>query len=100
MVQLILEAADDIVAVRFNAHHPYIIAAACLSGMIALWDLSVHAGLLKGTKAKWATRASAGTPIVVPVAATLENYPFHTKRLEWTPTSVEVNCLISIFPDG
>ena len=94
---MILEAAEDIVTVRFNSQHPYIIAAACLSGMIVLWDLSPHAGLLKGVKSKWSTRASAGTPVIVPVAATLENYPALTRRIEWTPSSVEVCYLYDQF---
>lgn len=32
-----------------------------------------------------------GTPVIVPTSATLENYPMSSKRIEWAPSSVEVN---------
>lgn len=87
---MILEAADDILAVKFNAQYPYIIGASCLSGMIAVWDLTPYANYIKPKKGKWGMRAM-GTPIVVPTSATLENYPMNSKRIEWAPSSVEVN---------
>jgi len=96
--QLILEAADDILSVRFNVQHPCIIAASLLSGMIVVWDLSDHLSLLKENvksklfgKVKKIDTAQVGPITVVPVAATLENYPFHTKRICWAPSSVEVH---------
>ena len=101
--QLILEAADDILSVRFNVQHPCIIAASLLSGMIVVWDLSDHLSLLKENvksklfgKVKKIDTAQVGPITVVPVAATLENYPFHTKRICWAPSSVEVNLIKSI----
>ncbi|KZS16381.1 WD repeat-containing protein [Daphnia magna] len=87
---IILEAPDDILAIRFNNQHPYILAASCHSGMIVVWDVSSHAMLLKGPKNKWQqVRQKEATPIVVPVAATLENYPCTSRRIEWTTGSVE-----------
>lgn len=65
--------------------------------MIAVWDLAPHTALLKGTKTKWSMR-NPGIQTLVPVAATLENYPCHSKRLEWTPSSaVEVHISLMNF---
>lgn len=96
-----MEAADDILSVRFNVQHPCVLAASCHSGMIVVWDLSEHLTLLKGAvkgkqifgnlKTKILQVQGKVAPIiVVPAAATLENYPFHTKRISWAPSSVEV----------
>ncbi|XP_046439189.1 dynein axonemal intermediate chain 3-like isoform X1 [Daphnia pulex] len=87
---IILEAPDDILCIRFNHHHPYVLAASCHSGMIVVWDVSGYVALMKGPKNKWQqVRAKEITPVVIPVAATLENYPCTSKRIEWTPNSVE-----------
>lgn len=89
--KIILEAPDDILCIRFNHHHPYVLAASCHSGMIVVWDVSGYVSLMKGPKNKWQqVRAKEITPVVIPVAATLENYPCTSKRIEWTPNSVEV----------
>jgi len=91
LCQIILEAPDDILCIRFNHHHPYVLAASCHSGMIVVWDVSGYVSLMKGPKNKWQqVRAKETTPVVIPVAATLENYPCTSKRIEWTPSSVEV----------
>ena len=59
--------------------------------MIVVWDISSYIQLIKGPKNKWQqVRAKEVTPVLVPVAATLENYPCTSKRIEWTPNSVEV----------
>ena len=86
---IILEAPDDILDIRFNLMHPYVLAASCHSGMIVVWDISTHAGLIKGGRPKWMARPKE-TPVVIPIAATLENYPCTSKRIEWAPGSVEV----------
>lgn len=86
-----MEAPDDILAIRFNNQHPYILAASCHSGMIVVWDISTHAMLIKGLKNKWQNaHQKDAAPVVVPVAATLENYPCTSRRIEWTTGSVEV----------
>ena len=99
--QLILEAADDVLSVRFNVQHPCVIAASLLSGMIVVWDLSDHLSLLKENvksklfgKIKKIETTRVAPITVVPAAATLENYPFHTKRICWAPSSVEVQIRI------
>jgi hypothetical protein len=65
--------------------------------MIVVWDISNYVTVIKGPKNKWQqVRAKEVTPVVVPVAATLENYPCTSKRIEWTPNSVEVTLSASI----
>lgn len=57
--------------------------------MIVVWDTSAQAALIKGIKNKAAVRPKE-PPVIVPAAATLENYPCTSRRLEWAPNSVEV----------
>lgn len=87
--KIILEAPDDILAVKFNPLQPYIIVASCHTGMIVVWDISYYASLVRDTSTSWASRPTE-TPVLVPIAATLENYPCTSKRLDWAPSSVEV----------
>ena len=87
-MKIILEAPDDVLTLKINPHLPYVITASCHTGMIVVWDVSPHFGIIKGIALK--KRSEITMPIVVPVAATLENYPCTSKRLHWAPASVEV----------
>ena len=50
LLQLLLEAPDDIMSFRFSPTDPNIIVGGCLNGQVVLWDISQHADRLKAQR--------------------------------------------------
>ena len=50
LLQLLLEAPDDIMSFKFSPTDPNIIVGGCLNGQVVLWDVSRHAERLKAPR--------------------------------------------------
>ena len=48
--QVLLEAPDDVTCFKFCPTNPNIVAAGCLNGQVAVWDISDYSDKLTNTK--------------------------------------------------
>ena len=50
VLQLLLEAPDDIMSFKFSPTEPHIIAGGCVNGQLVMWDISAHEERLKAPR--------------------------------------------------
>lgn len=103
--QLMLEAPQDVLALRFNPSQPHIIAGGLYNGQVLVWDFSKAEHLISKGKAKHASSSKSGgnnrqhdepPKQIPPVKPTFVSYIDASHRrpvadLLWLPAGMEVN---------
>ncbi|KAJ0409513.1 hypothetical protein ATCC90586_009053 [Pythium insidiosum] len=106
--QLMLEAPQDVLTLRFNPTQPHIVAAGLYNGQILVWDFSKAEQHLSKAKAKASTNAKSGSANatataddeppkqIPPVKPLYVSYIDSSHRrpvadLLWLPSGMEVN---------
>ncbi|TMW59468.1 hypothetical protein Poli38472_004537 [Pythium oligandrum] len=101
--QLMLEAPQDVLTLRFNPSQPHIVAAGLYNGQVLVWDFSKAEQLLTKTKAKSGNSKGGGANAddepakqIPPVKPLYVSYIDSSHRrpvadLLWLPQGMEVN---------
>lgn len=92
--KLMLEAPSDVYTLKFNPDAPHIIAAGCMSGQVAIWDLSDKLDDLSGKQSK-TTKGQLNIPLVrCMVASSIEHsHKTCVSDLHWLPSAYEIDDL-------
>ncbi|KAF0692683.1 Aste57867_16254 [Aphanomyces stellatus] len=96
--QLMMEAPQDVMAVRFNPTQPGIVAAGLFNGQVCVWDISKAEGQMAKKKAKPSAGQSKDEPTkstIPPVKPIYVSYIDLSHRrpvadLQWLPPGLEI----------
>ncbi|RHY01402.1 hypothetical protein DYB36_002923 [Aphanomyces astaci] len=101
--QLMMEAPQDVMAVRFNPTQPGIVVAGLFNGQVCVWDISKAEGQISKKKAKTpgtstqdASKADEAHKTMPPVKPMYVSYIDLSHRrpvadLQWLPPGLEIN---------